>query len=85
MEDVSSVLRLGVERFLELSALKEREAESKLSALAVRKEAEAKEAAAKQNKLSVDLEKQRGQNELLCAENEKMKRVNPRTTSYLLL
>lgn len=85
MEEVSSVLRLGVERFLELSALKEREAESRLSALAAKKEAEAKEATAKQNRLAIDLEKLRGRSELLYAENEKMKRVNPRTISYLLL
>jgi len=58
-----------------LSALKERESQSKLQALTAKKEAEMKEVAAKHNKLAVDLERQRGQTNFFQAENEKLKRV----------
>ena len=82
MEEVSSVFRIGVEKLLELSALKEREFQSKLKSLAAKKEAEMKEAVSKHNKLVADLEKQKGQTDSLQAENEKLKRVTFGTTFY---
>ena len=83
MEEVSSVLRIGMEKLLELSASKERELQSKFQALAGKKEAEIKEAVSKHNKLVADLAKQKGQTDSLQAENEKLKRVNFWTTFYL--
>ena len=85
MEEVSSVLQLSVEKLLELSALKEREFQSKVQALTDKKEAEMKEAASKHNKLVFDLEKQKGQTEFLQAENEKLIRVNFGTNLYCSL
>ena len=85
MEEVSFVLWIDVEKLLELSALKEREFQSKVQALAAKKEAEMKEAASKHNKLVADLEKQKGQTDFLQAENEKLKRVTFGTTLYFSL
>ena len=82
MEEVSSVLQIGVEKLLELSASKERELQSKFEALAAKKEAETKEAVSRHNKLVADLEKQKGQTDSLQAENEKLKRVTFGTTFY---
>ena len=55
MEEVSSVLRIGVEKLLEMSALKEREFQSQFQAFAAKKESEMKEAESKHNKLVADL------------------------------
>ena len=60
MEEVSSVLQIGLEKFLEMSALKERELQSQFQALTAKKESEMKEAESKHNKLVADLEKQKG-------------------------
>ena len=84
MEEVSSVLRMGVEKLLELSALKEREFQSKLQALTAKKEADMKEAAAKHNKLAADLEKQKEQIDFLQAENDKLAKVTFETISVLV-
>ena len=56
---------MGVEKLLELSALKEREFESKLQALTAKKETDMKEAVAKHNKLVADLEKRKVQIDFL--------------------
>ena len=66
---------MGVEKLLELSALKEREFESKLQALTAKKEADMKEAVAKHNKLATDLEKRKVQIDFLQAENDKLAKV----------
>ena len=65
MEEVSSVLRIGVEKLLELSALKEREFQYQFQAFAYKKESETKEAESKCNKLVADLEKQKDQTDFL--------------------
>ena len=75
MEEVSSVLRIGMEKLLELSASKEREFQSKLQALTAKKEVEMKEAASKHNKLVADLEKQKERIDFLHAENDKLAKV----------
>ena len=75
MEEVASVLRTGVDKFLELSASKDKEFQTKLLALSAKREADLKEAAAKHNKLSADLEKQKEKIDFLQAENDKLAKV----------
>ena len=81
MEEVASVLRTGVDKLLELSASKDKEFQTKLLALSSKREADLKEAAAKQNKLSADLEKQKERIDFLQAENDKLAKVIFRTIS----
>ena len=66
---------MGVEKLLELSALKEREFQSKLQALSAKKEADMKEAVAKHDKLAADLEKRKVHIDFLQAENDKLAKV----------
>ena len=84
MEEVSSVLRIGVEKLLELSALKEREFQSQFQAFAAKKEFKMKEAESKHNKLVADLEKQKDRNDFLQAENERLAKVTFGTTFFFL-
>ena len=65
MEEVSSVLRIGVEKLLELSALKEREFRSQFQAFAAKKESETKEVESKHKNLVADLEKQKDRTDFL--------------------
>ena len=55
MEEVSSVLQIGLEKLLEMSALKERELQSQFQAFAAKKEPEMKEAESKHSKLIADI------------------------------
>ena len=66
---------MGVEKLLELSALKEREFQSKLQALTAKKEADMKEVIAKHNKLAADLEKQKERIDFLQDEKDKLAKV----------
>ena len=74
-----------MDRLLELSALKDKEFETKLLALSAKREADLKEAAANHNKLSVDLEKQKEKIDFLQAENDKLAKVTFRIISVSVL
>ena len=70
-----------MDKFLELSASKDKEFQTKLLALSAKREADMMEAAAKHNKLSADLEKQKERIDFLQAENDKLAKVTFRTIS----
>ena len=85
MEEVSSVLRIGVEKLLEMSALKEKESDSKFKAFAAEKELKIKEAESKQFQLAADLKKRKERTDFLQGENDRLAKVIFVTTLCFLL